>query len=71
VPAVAVFVFIGARPASEWLDCVLARDEHGFILTGIKSGCGDGAGMPRGRPSRETVYRRFAAAIAELHGSVL
>lgn len=29
-----LFVFIGARPRTDWLDGVLARDEHGFVLTG-------------------------------------
>ena len=30
----ACFVFIGASPHTDWLDGVLARDEHGFILAG-------------------------------------
>jgi thioredoxin reductase (NADPH) len=29
-----LFVFIGADPATEWLDGVVARDDHGFLLTG-------------------------------------
>jgi thioredoxin reductase (NADPH) len=29
-----VFVFIGARPRTEWLSDVLQRDRYGFILTG-------------------------------------
>ena len=29
-----LFVFIGARPSTEWLDGQLAMDEHGFVLTG-------------------------------------
>jgi thioredoxin reductase (NADPH) len=28
------FVFIGAEPRTGWLDGVLERDEHGFVLTG-------------------------------------
>jgi thioredoxin reductase (NADPH) len=37
-----MFIFIGAAPRTEWLDGVLARDEHGFILTGpdLRSVCG-------------------------------
>jgi thioredoxin reductase (NADPH) len=31
----ACFVFIGARPLTDWLDGVLARDERGFILAGL------------------------------------
>ena len=30
----AIFIFIGARPNTDWLDGVIARDERGFILTG-------------------------------------
>ncbi|WP_371666949.1 FAD-dependent oxidoreductase [Streptomyces sp. NBC_00289] len=32
--ATALFVFIGARPHTEWLRGVLALDEKGFVLTG-------------------------------------
>jgi thioredoxin reductase (NADPH) len=37
-----MFIFIGAAPRTEWLDGVLARDEHGFILTGpdLRNVCG-------------------------------
>ncbi|MDX3430407.1 FAD-dependent oxidoreductase [Streptomyces sp. ME01-18a] len=34
LPAAALFVFIGARPRTEWLRGVLALDEKGFVLTG-------------------------------------
>jgi thioredoxin reductase (NADPH) len=34
VPASSLFVFIGAAPRTDWLDGFLARDHHGFILTG-------------------------------------
>ncbi len=34
VPTDACFVFIGALPRTEWLEGVVARDEHGFILAG-------------------------------------
>ncbi|CUU53705.1 thioredoxin reductase (NADPH) [Parafrankia irregularis] len=29
-----LFVFIGAAPRTDWLDGVVARDEHGFVLAG-------------------------------------
>jgi thioredoxin reductase (NADPH) len=29
-----LFIFIGARPRTEWLEGVVVRDKHGFILTG-------------------------------------
>ncbi|MEU6676717.1 FAD-dependent oxidoreductase [Streptomyces sp. NPDC046925] len=34
LPAAALFVFIGARPRTDWLQGVLALDEKGFVLTG-------------------------------------
>jgi thioredoxin reductase (NADPH) len=33
-PAVALFVFIGAVPCTEWLEGIVERDEHGFVLAG-------------------------------------
>jgi thioredoxin reductase (NADPH) len=34
VPCAAVFVFIGADPAAEWLPAEIARDGKGFVMTG-------------------------------------
>jgi thioredoxin reductase (NADPH) len=34
LPCAAVFVFIGAEPAADWLPAELARDANGFLLTG-------------------------------------
>jgi thioredoxin reductase (NADPH) len=34
LPCAAVFVFIGAEPAAEWLPAAIARDAKGFVLTG-------------------------------------
>lgn len=34
VPASALFIFIGAVPHTEWLDELVERDQHGFILSG-------------------------------------
>jgi thioredoxin reductase (NADPH) len=34
VAADALFIFIGARPHTAWLDGTLALDNHGFVLTG-------------------------------------
>ncbi|KZF08255.1 MULTISPECIES: FAD-dependent oxidoreductase [unclassified Rhodococcus (in: high G+C Gram-positive bacteria)] len=34
VDAQYLFLFIGAAPRTEWLDGVLVRDEHGFVVTG-------------------------------------
>jgi thioredoxin reductase (NADPH) len=42
----ACFVFIGAVPHTDWLEGVVARDEHGFILAGPDV---NGAGWALGR----------------------
>ena len=34
MPASALFLLIGAEPRTEWLDGSVARDAHGFVLTG-------------------------------------
>ena len=34
VPAKAIFIFIGAQPRTEWLEGIVKRDAHGFILAG-------------------------------------
>ncbi len=41
-----LFVFIGAAPMTDWLDGVVRRDDHGFILTGPDLLC-------EGQPPRE------------------
>lgn len=46
VPAQWLFVFIGAAPLTDWLDGVVRRDDHGFILTGPDLLC-------EGQPPRE------------------
>ena len=33
-----LFLFLGAAPCTEWLDGTVARDEHGFVLTGAAAG---------------------------------
>jgi thioredoxin reductase (NADPH) len=45
-----LFTFIGARPRTEWLDSVIARDRNGFLLTGSDLGPPDridGWDLPR------------------------
>ena len=34
VPADGLFIFIGAQPRTDWLAGCVARDGHGFVLTG-------------------------------------
>ena len=33
-----LFCFLGAAPCTEWLSDVVARDDHGFVLTGADAG---------------------------------
>ena len=35
-----LFLFLGALPCTEWLNEAVARDDHGFILTGADAGAG-------------------------------
>jgi thioredoxin reductase (NADPH) len=35
-----LFLFLGAVPCTDWLGDVVARDEHGFVLTGSEAGAG-------------------------------
>lgn len=35
----AIFVFIGAEPHATWLPDSVARDEHGYLLTGVDAEC--------------------------------
>ena len=44
LPICGLFVFIGAKPNTDWLDGQLAEDDHGFLLTGvdIPASCLDG-----------------------------
>ena len=72
VPATAMFIFIGAIPRTDWLDGVVARDEHGFILTGPDLDEPDLKGWPAGRHPHlleGSVPGVFAAGDVR-HGSV-
>jgi thioredoxin reductase (NADPH) len=33
-----LFLFLGAAPCTDWLDDVVARDDKGFVLTGVDAG---------------------------------
>ena len=50
-----MFVFIGAEPRTEWLDGVLVRDDHGFVLAGPDLTL-DGSRPPDWAPDREPYH---------------
>jgi len=52
IAANALFVFIGAAPATQWLSDLLALDENGFVRTG------QGAEAPIGASLPQTLWRR-------------
>ena len=63
VPAAALFVMIGATPHTDWLPGEVARDRHGFILTGRDLPGKDRAraGQPRPLPLETSLPGVFAA----------
>jgi thioredoxin reductase (NADPH) len=69
VPADALFVLIGARPQTGWLPPDMARDEHGFLLTGDELG-GQDWPLERRPFALETSIPGVLAAGDVRHGSV-
>jgi thioredoxin reductase (NADPH) len=69
VRADALFVLIGARPQTEWLPPEIARDTHGFLLTGDDVDT-DVWPLERRPLSLETSLPRVFAAGDVRHGSV-
>ena len=65
-----LFLFLGARPCTEWLDDAVARDEDGFVLTGAAAG-GDYlletsvSGVFAAGDVRSGSIKRCAAAVGE------
>ena len=61
VPASSLFVFIGAAPRTDWLDGVVARDAHGFLLTGPD--------LPRALPAAHAPAAVSPVALADAGAS--
>jgi thioredoxin reductase (NADPH) len=69
VAADALFVLIGAHPETEWLPPEIARDDHGFLLTGEDLEAGQWP-LERAPLSLETGMPGVLAAGDVRHGSV-
>lgn len=65
-----LFLFLGAEPCTDWLGDVVARDEHGFVLTGEDAGA-DGfletsvPGVFAAGDVRSGSIKRVATAVGE------
>jgi thioredoxin reductase (NADPH) len=68
VSADALFVLIGARPLTDWLPAGIARDRHGFLLTG--DDLAEQWPLARRPHPQETSVPRVFAAGDVRHGSI-
>ena len=68
LPMTHLFCFLGADPCTDWLDTAIARDEHGFILTG-RNGAGllqtNVPGIYAAGDVRSGSIKRCATAVGE------
>ena len=70
LPFSVIFLFLGARPCTEWLDNAVARDDDGFILTGAAAGAANlletsVPGIFAAGDVRSGSTKRCAAAVGE------
>jgi thioredoxin reductase (NADPH) len=70
VEASALFLLIGAQPNTEWLPPDIARDEHGFILTGADVSTPRAPPLDRSPFPLETSMAGVLAAGDIRHGAV-
>jgi thioredoxin reductase (NADPH) len=70
LPLGAMFCFLGADPCTDWIGDAVARDEHGFILTGEEAGATglletSAAGIYAAGDVRAGSTKRAATAVGE------
>ena len=74
VQASGLFIYIGAQPHTDWLNGLIKRDVHGFILTGLdlqQDELKNQGWMPNRQPSLlETTIPGIFAAGDVRHGSI-
>jgi thioredoxin reductase (NADPH) len=68
VPANALFIMIGGEPNTQWLPDDIARDDHGYVMTGSLAGP-PVAGAPERMLLETSMPGVFAAGDAR-HGSI-
>ena len=70
LPVSYLFLFLGASPCTDWLGSSVARDEHGFVLTGADAGAAEALessvpGVYAAGDVRSGSLKRCATAVGE------
>ncbi len=70
LPVSYLFLFLGASPCTDWLGSSVARDEHGFVLTGADAGAAEALessvpGVYAAGDARSGSLKRCATAVGE------
>jgi thioredoxin reductase (NADPH) len=70
VESAAVFVLVGSKPRTAWLEGRIELDEHGYVVTGVNGRCGsvletDTSGVFAVGDVRSGSVKRVASAVGE------
>ncbi len=70
LPLSFLFLFLGASPCTDWLGTTVARDEHGFVITGADAGAAEPLessvpGVYAAGDARSGSLKRCATAVGE------
>ncbi len=70
LPLSFLFLFLGASPCTDWLGATVARDEHGFVITGADAGAAQPLessvpGVYAAGDARSGSLKRCATAVGE------